>query len=76
MHRISGSVSLPLKNKNVAYVAQTSWLRNATIRQNILFGEPYYPERYSKVVRACALGGFEKSGVWRFNRNRRKRHQP
>ncbi|KAI8838670.1 P-loop containing nucleoside triphosphate hydrolase protein [Chytridium lagenaria] len=55
MHRISGNVSLPLKNKNVAYVAQTSWLRNATIRQNILFGEPYHPERYSKVVRACAL---------------------
>ncbi|KAI8844977.1 ABC transporter type 1, transmembrane domain-containing protein [Chytridium lagenaria] len=55
MHRISGTAFLPLKNKNVAYVAQTSWLRNATIRENILFGEPYYPERYSKVVRACAL---------------------
>ncbi|KAI8834848.1 P-loop containing nucleoside triphosphate hydrolase protein [Chytridium lagenaria] len=55
MYRISGSVFLPMRKKNVAYVAQTSWLRNATIRENILFGEPYHPERYSKVVRACAL---------------------
>ncbi|KAJ3207843.1 hypothetical protein HDU67_007191, partial [Dinochytrium kinnereticum] len=55
MHRLSGSASLPLCDRKIAYVAQTSWLMNATIRENILFGEPYCPERYAKVVRACAL---------------------
>ncbi|KAJ3095209.1 hypothetical protein HDU96_001277 [Phlyctochytrium bullatum] len=39
----------------VAYVAQTSWLMNATIRDNICFGERYDPVRYARVVRACAL---------------------
>jgi ABC-type multidrug transport system fused ATPase/permease subunit len=39
----------------VAYVAQTSWLQNATIRDNILFGEPYDPIRYDRVLKACAL---------------------
>ncbi|KAJ3196394.1 hypothetical protein HK101_009105 [Irineochytrium annulatum] len=39
----------------VAYVAQSSWLQNATIRDNITFGEPYDPIRYDRVIRACAL---------------------
>ncbi|TPX59204.1 hypothetical protein SpCBS45565_g07789 [Spizellomyces sp. 'palustris'] len=39
----------------VAYVSQTAWLQNATIRDNICFGDPYEPIRYNKVVRACAL---------------------
>ncbi|KAJ2656307.1 hypothetical protein IWW48_005098 [Coemansia sp. RSA 1200] len=40
---------------NIAYVAQEAWLRNATIRENILFGEPYNRERYEEVLRMCAL---------------------
>ncbi|KND00323.1 uncharacterized protein SPPG_04647 [Spizellomyces punctatus DAOM BR117] len=39
----------------VAYVSQTAWLQNASIRDNICFGDPYDPIRYNKVVRACAL---------------------
>ena len=39
----------------VAYAAQSAWLLNATIRENILFGEPYDAERYANVIRACAL---------------------
>ncbi|KAJ2669210.1 hypothetical protein GGI25_006227, partial [Coemansia spiralis] len=39
----------------IAYVAQEAWLRNATIRENILFGEPYNKDRYEEVLRACAL---------------------
>ncbi|KAJ2517777.1 hypothetical protein GGI11_003060 [Coemansia sp. RSA 2049] len=40
---------------DIAYVAQEAWLRNATIRENILFGEPYNRERYEEVLRVCAL---------------------
>ncbi|KAJ1992782.1 hypothetical protein GGI25_003330 [Coemansia spiralis] len=40
---------------DIAYVAQEAWLRNATIRENILFGEPYQKDRYEEVLRVCAL---------------------
>ncbi|KAJ2609244.1 hypothetical protein H4S08_004131 [Coemansia sp. RSA 1365] len=40
---------------DIAYVAQEPWLRNATIRDNILFGERYDRQRYKRVVYMCAL---------------------
>lgn len=39
----------------IAYVSQTPWIENATIRDNILFGLPYNESRYRKVIHACAL---------------------
>jgi ABC-type multidrug transport system fused ATPase/permease subunit len=36
-------------------VAQTAWIMNATIRDNILFGQPYDEERYQRVLRVCQL---------------------
>ncbi|KAJ2857612.1 hypothetical protein GGI22_003474 [Coemansia erecta] len=41
--------------RDIAYVSQEAWLRNATIRENILFGEEYNRERYEEVLRMCAL---------------------
>ncbi|KAJ1883449.1 hypothetical protein LPJ57_000108 [Coemansia sp. RSA 486] len=40
---------------NTAYVAQEPWLCNATIRDNILMGEPLNQARYEKVLGACML---------------------
>ncbi|CAO3645741.1 unnamed protein product [Cunninghamella blakesleeana] len=39
----------------VAYVSQSSWLQNATIRDNILFGLPYIEDRYQSTLWACGL---------------------
>jgi ABC-type multidrug transport system fused ATPase/permease subunit len=39
----------------ISFVSQTPWIENATIKDNILFGLPYDPVRYRKVVEACAL---------------------
>ncbi|KAF3056550.1 ATP-dependent bile acid permease [Daldinia childiae] len=38
-----------------AYVAQTAWLVNANIKENILFSAPYDEKRYKDVLVACAL---------------------
>ena len=34
---------------------QTSWVYSGTVRQNILFGQPYDEPRYLSVVEACCL---------------------
>ena len=38
-----------------AYVAQTSWIQNGTIQENILFGLSMDEERYREVLRVCCL---------------------
>ncbi|KAJ3340527.1 hypothetical protein HDU91_000833 [Kappamyces sp. JEL0680] len=67
MHAVTGRYWLPTNkkhvvlnaelglNQTVAFAAQTPWILNATIRDNILFGLPYDPARYSRVIRGCAL---------------------
>lgn len=39
----------------VAYVPQISWIYNATVRENILFGSKFEHERYRKVIDMTAL---------------------
>ncbi|KAG0304127.1 hypothetical protein BGZ98_005900 [Dissophora globulifera] len=43
------------QGSGIAYVAQTAWLQNTTIRNNILFGQEFDQERYDAVVEGCAL---------------------
>ncbi|KAM3323933.1 ABC transporter C family member 12 isoform X4 [Capsicum chacoense] len=51
----------PLGNANVtirgsiAYVPQVSWIFNATVRENILFGSNFEPTRYWKAIDVTAL---------------------
>ncbi|KAG8663516.1 hypothetical protein MANES_01G217900v8 [Manihot esculenta] len=52
MHKISGKVTVC---GTTAYVAQTSWIQNGTIQENILFGLPMDKEKYNEVIRVCCL---------------------
>lgn len=36
-------------------MAQTSWIQNGTVQDNILFGLPMERERYNEVLRVCSL---------------------
>jgi ABC-type multidrug transport system fused ATPase/permease subunit len=38
-----------------AYVAQSPWVMNASVRENIVFGHRWDPHFYNKTIRACAL---------------------
>lgn len=40
---------------SVAYVGQTPWLESASFRDNILFGLPFFEDRYNRVLEVCAL---------------------
>lgn len=52
MDKLKGNVNTIGK---IAYVPQQAWLRNCTLRDNILFGQPYDRKKYQKIVKACAL---------------------
>ena len=46
---LQGSAKLYV-NGSISYVSQIPWIRNATIKDNILFYQPYDEERYNKVI--------------------------
>jgi len=48
----SGQISVKGK---VAYAAQSPWILNASLRDNILFGIPMDQDRYEKVLEVCQL---------------------
>ncbi|XP_055589731.1 ATP-binding cassette sub-family C member Sur isoform X2 [Uranotaenia lowii] len=54
INHLSGEVCWS-NNSSFAYVPQRPWLLNGTVRDNILFGEPFRPKRYRRVLQACAL---------------------
>ena len=52
LDRLDGSVEV---NGRISYTAQTPFIINATVRDNILFGMAYDRERYKKCIKAAAL---------------------
>ncbi|KAI8576230.1 hypothetical protein K450DRAFT_302879 [Umbelopsis ramanniana AG] len=55
----NGDIEIPdedwILEHSVAFVSQTAWLQNASIRDNIIFGLPFNKKRYFAVLKACAL---------------------
>ena len=52
LHKLKGDVVV---RGACAYVAQSPWVMNASVRENIVFGHRWDPGFYEKTVKACAL---------------------
>ncbi|XP_053533881.1 multidrug resistance-associated protein 1 isoform X4 [Ictalurus punctatus] len=52
MEKKSGNVTV---KGSVAYVPQQAWIQNATLRENIVFGQQTKESYYRRVLEACAL---------------------
>lgn len=56
LHLASISVAdFMLADEQIAYCPQQSWIRNCTLRENIIFGQPVDEARYQQVVRDACL---------------------
>ena len=51
---MSGDSAVHVEGK-VAFLSQKPWIRNQTVRENILFGLPYDAPRYAQCIAASAL---------------------
>ncbi|KAH7909505.1 ABC protein [Hygrophoropsis aurantiaca] len=52
MRRVSGSVVM---GGRVGYCPQTAWIQNATLRDNIIFGQPFDEDKYWRVIEVACL---------------------
>lgn len=52
MRRTAGQSTVDSKR---AFCSQIPWIRNATIRENITFGQEFEQHKYNQVIEACSL---------------------
>ncbi|KAL2913401.1 hypothetical protein HK105_207146 [Polyrhizophydium stewartii] len=52
MRRTAGSLTF---HGTAGFCQQQAWIQNASVKDNILFGQPLDAAKYARVVRACAL---------------------
>lgn len=52
MNKFKGKINV---NGSLAYVPQQAWIQNATLKNNILFGNEYNESFYNQVIKSCAL---------------------
>ncbi|EJD07137.1 ABC protein [Fomitiporia mediterranea MF3/22] len=52
MRKVEGSVKF---GGQVGYCSQTAWIQNATLRENILFGQDFDPDKYWDVIERSSL---------------------
>ncbi|PFX33479.1 Multidrug resistance-associated protein 4 [Stylophora pistillata] len=52
LSNVSGTISF---SGTFVYVPQTAWVFSGTVRENILFGQPYDAIRYARTTEVCAL---------------------
>ena len=53
MKIVSGNVKI---DGTISYVSQQAWIQNLSLKDNILFSQPYQEQKYQKIIDACALG--------------------
>jgi ABC-type multidrug transport system fused ATPase/permease subunit len=46
----------PVLRGSVGYAAQQPWIMNATLRDNVLFGQDFNEHKYREVLECCCLG--------------------
>lgn len=57
IHRLQYKTTLTeqMESGGIAYCAQSPFILNASLKDNILFGGGWHPERYKTVIWACCL---------------------
>ncbi|XP_063679350.1 ABC transporter C family member 10-like isoform X2 [Bolinopsis microptera] len=55
MHIVSGKVTNHIRSDKISYAAQSPWILNSTVKENIIFGQPLDEKRYKEVCAASCL---------------------
>ncbi|EEU33400.1 uncharacterized protein NECHADRAFT_73313 [Fusarium vanettenii 77-13-4] len=54
MRKIDGHLTLGASSR--AYCPQRAWIQHATLKANVIFGQPLDPMMYEQAIQACSLG--------------------
>ena len=55
MISLNSSNTKIIVNGTISYVGQEAWIQNNTVKNNILFYQPYDPEKYENILKLCEL---------------------